>query len=90
MTKSNNAIILAKPPGDMQEFAALGAEKLAYVRSLDAADVRHLFPQVPPLPPGNQLFAVFSGDGTPISLADSHASALASLWNSDFAEVSVH
>lgn len=88
-SRSSATIPLATAPHDIQEFAALGRADLGYVRMIDSGRVREFFPQVPPLEPGTRLFALFTGDGTPVALADSHAAAVASAWSNDLSPVTV-
>lgn len=90
MTRNSSQLIVLKAPETVQEFVALGAQEFAYVRHLTASDVRQLFPQVPPMAPGLSAFAVFAADGTPVSLADSRAAAMASARSNDLSTVSIH
>jgi hypothetical protein len=72
------------------ELAALGEGQVAYVKPLRSDEVRRLFPQVPQLAPGLQLFALLSASGTPIVLTDSRDAAVANAWQHDLETVSLH
>jgi hypothetical protein len=72
------------------ELAALGEGQVAYVKPMRSDEVRRLFPQVPQLAPGLQLFALLSASGTPIMLTDSRDAAMANAWQHDLETVSLH
>jgi hypothetical protein len=72
------------------ELAALGEGQVAYVKPMRSDEVRRLFPQVPQLAPGLQLFALLSASGTPIMLTDSRDAAVANAWQHDLETVSLH
>ena len=82
----------ARQPGVMSmiDFARLGDGEVAYIRHLDAVEAERLFPQVKGLPEGIELYALVSADGTPLSLRDNHASAVADAVENDLQTVSVH
>jgi hypothetical protein len=80
---------VASPLSD-EQFAHLGGGTLAYVKSIRSEDVSRLFPQVPPVQPGIELFALLGADGTPILLTDSHAAALANAYENELMTVSLH
>jgi hypothetical protein len=73
-----------------EALARLGGGKIAYVRPIRSDDVRALFPQVPEIAPGLDLFALLAADGTPIMLTDSREAAVASAWSQELETVSVH
>jgi hypothetical protein len=75
---------------DPADLAALGEGQVAYVRPMQADEVRRLFPQAPAMDPGLQLFALLSASGTPILLTDSRDAALANAWAHDLQTVSLH
>jgi hypothetical protein len=72
------------------ELAALGEGQVAYVKPMRSDEVRRLFPKVPQLAPGLQLFALLSASGTPIMLTDSRDAAMANAWQHDLETVSLH
>jgi hypothetical protein len=75
------------PPAN---FAVLGGGKIAYVRSMKSDDVKALFPQMPPIAPGLDLWALLAADGTPIMLADSREAVLMNAHENDLETVSIH
>jgi hypothetical protein len=81
---------LLSPDITQQQLAQIGEGELAYLRPMGSAEVRRLFPQVPPLSPGQQVFALFGADGAPILLADSRATAMANAWENELKTVSLH
>lgn len=80
----------APAPFSDEQFAHLGGGTLAYVKPIRSEDVSRLFPQVPPVQPGLQLFALLGADGTPIMLTDSRAAALANAQENALMTVSLH
>lgn len=74
---------------DPAKFANRGGQ-VAYVKAINSEDVQLLFPQAPELQPGLKLFALLSGDGTPILLTDSREAAFANAWANDIETVSLH
>ncbi len=93
--ETNTAGPVAQPPVPLsditqQQLAQLGEGEFAYLRSMGSDEVRRLFPQVPPLSPGQQVFALFGADGAPILLADSRATAMANAWENELKTVSLH
>ncbi len=73
-----------------EAFAHLGDGEIAYVKPIRSEDVRALFPQVPDIEPGLQLFALHGADGTPIMLTDSREVAIANAASQRLEMVSVH
>ncbi len=65
-------------------------KQVAYVRPINSEEVQRLFPQAPQLRPGLKLFALLSGDGTPILLTETREAAIANAWANDIETVSVH
>jgi len=51
-------------------------DRLAYVKAMRSEAVAFLSADAPMLEPGYQVFVVCGADGSPILLADSHASAV--------------
>ena len=80
---------VASPLSD-EQFAHLGGGMLAYVRPIRSEDVSRLFPQVPPVRPGLQLFALLGADGSPIMLTDSRDAAVANAHEHELMTVSLH
>jgi len=73
-----------------EALAHLGDGQIAYVKTIRSEDVHTLFPQVPDIQPGLQLFALHAADGTPIMLTDSREAAIASAVSQQLETVSVH
>jgi hypothetical protein len=73
-----------------EALAHLGDGEIAYVKTVRSEDVRALFPQVPDIEPGLQLFALHAADGTPILLTDSREAAVANAASQQLEMVSVH
>lgn len=75
---------------DPAELAALGEGEVAYVKPVLSDDVRRMFPQMPEIEKGLQLFALLSASGAPIMLTDSRETAVANAWAHDLETVSLH
>jgi hypothetical protein len=72
------------------DFAALGAGKIAYIKTIRSEDVRLLVPQAPEMPPGLDLVALLGADGQPIMITDSRDDIAQTAWDNDLTTVSVH
>jgi hypothetical protein len=68
----------------------MGGGRIAYIKPIRSEDVPALFPQVPQIAPGMQLFALHAADGTPMMLTDSREAAVANAWSQELETVSVH
>jgi hypothetical protein len=92
MTNNEMNQIDAKLDVSPEALAHLGDGRIAYVKTIRSEDVGELFPQVevPPLQPGQILFALHAADGTPIMLTDSREAAIANAWSQELETVSVH
>jgi hypothetical protein len=73
-----------------EALAHLGDGEIAYMKTIRSEDVRALFPQVPDIEPGLELFALHAADGTPIMLTDSREAAIANAASQKLEMVSVH
>ncbi len=71
-------------------FASKVEDRLAYIKPMRSEDVAFLFADAPVLEPGHVVFVLHAADGTPIVLADSHASAAEGAANHDLETVSLH
>ena len=71
-------------------LAGLGGGRIAYAKPLRSDEVQTLFPNVPPLAPGLDLWALLAADGTPIMLADSREAVLMNAHEHDLEMVSIH
>jgi hypothetical protein len=73
-----------------ETFAGLGGGRIAYAKPLRSDEVKALFPNVPPLAPGIDLWALLAADGTPIMLADSREAVVMNAHEHDLEMVSIH
>jgi hypothetical protein len=73
-----------------QQLAHLGEGAIAYMREMDAAELKVKFPGVPDMAPGTKLWALFAANGQPILLADARDAALAGAFQNDLKPVSLH
>lgn len=71
-------------------FAVLGGGRLAYVKPMNSDEIQAAFPDVPPLQPGLQLWALLGADGNPIMVADTRDAVMMNAWEHDLETVSVH
>ncbi|MEX0853839.1 MAG: DUF1150 domain-containing protein [Bauldia sp.] len=72
-----------------ESFAGLGGGRVAYVRPLSVDQARGLFPTMPPVAPGLELWALLAADGTPIMLADSRDAVVMNAHENDLEMVSL-
>lgn len=79
-----------KFPVTQQQLAHLGEGAVAYMREMDAAELKGKFPGVPDMEPGTKLWALFAANGQPILLADGREAALAGAFQNDLQPVSLH
>ena len=73
-----------------EAFAILGGGRIAYVKPLRSENAKALFPQVPDMAPGLDLWALLAADGTPIMLADSRDAVVLNAHEQDLETVSLH
>ena len=71
-------------------LAGLGGGRIAYVRPVNPDQARGMFPQIPPLAPGLELWALLAADGSPIMLADSREAVLLNAHEAELETVSLH
>ena len=71
-------------------LAGLGGGRIAYVRPMRSEEVSSVFPNVPPIAPGLDLWALLAADGTPIMLADSREAVVMNARENDLEPVSLH
>jgi hypothetical protein len=71
-------------------FAGLGGGRIAYVRPMRSEEIKDLFPNVPPIAPGLDLWALLAADGTPIMLADSREAVVMNARENDLETMSLH
>lgn len=73
-----------------EQLAGLGGGRVAYVRPICSEELSRLFPQVPAIQPGLQLFALLGADGTPIIVTDLRDAAVANAIQHELEMVSLH
>jgi hypothetical protein len=73
-----------------ENFAGLGGGRIAYVKPLNSEQARGLFPSMPPVAPGLELWALLGADGSPIMLADSREAVVMNAHENDLETVSLH
>jgi hypothetical protein len=73
-----------------ESFAGLGGGRIAYVRPLNADQARGMFPSMPPVAPGLELWALLGADGSPIMLADSREAVVLNAHENELEPVSLH
>ena len=89
--KTDNATETELHPVITQEaLAHLGDGQIAYVKPVRSEDVKSLFPQIPEMADGIELFALHAADGTPMMLTDRREAAVANAWSHSLQPVSVH
>jgi hypothetical protein len=71
-------------------FAALGGDRLAYLRAVRSEDVVFLSAEAPLLPAGHCVFVLHGADGAPLLLAGSQEAALADAERRQIETVSLH
>ncbi|MGA7486730.1 MAG: DUF1150 family protein [Xanthobacteraceae bacterium] len=73
-----------------ESFAALGENRLAYIKAIRSEEVAFLCADAPLLPPGYRVFVLHAANGSPIMLADSREAVLADAANQQIETVSLH
>ena len=63
---------------------------MAYVKPIRSEDIGAMFPGVPDVEPGMQLFALLGASGKPLILTDSRDAALANAMQQELHMVSLH
>ena len=81
---------MPRPAMSAETFAALGENRVAYIRAIRSEQVAFLCVEAPLLPPGHRVFVLHAADGTPIMLTDSREAAIANAWSQELETVSVH
>ena len=73
-----------------EQLAQLGEGLIAYVKPIRSDDVGTLFPEIPGVVPGMQLFALLGANGRPLILTDSRDAAVANAMQNELHMVSLH
>jgi hypothetical protein len=79
-----------RPEFTAADFAMLGEGEVAFVRAIRSDDVKRLIPQAPDIPPGVNLFALISANGTPIMIADTRDAIAENAEENHLVTVTVH
>ena len=72
------------------QLAQLGEGLIAYVKPIRSEDVGSMFPEIPGVEPGTQLFALLGANGRPLILTDSRDAAVANAMQNELHMVSLH
>ena len=80
----------AMPVLSIEQLAQLGEGLVAYVKPIRSEDVGTMFPHIPGVEPGMQLFALLGASGKPLILTDSRDAALANAMQNELHMVSLH
>lgn len=72
------------------QLAQLGEGLVAYVKPVRSEDIGAMFPGVPDVQPGVQLFALLGANGRPLVLTDSRDAAVANAMENELHMVSLH
>ncbi len=91
VTKTNNAASESVMPILTEDqLAQLGEGLIAYVKPIRSEDVGSMFPEIPGVEPGMQLFALLGANGRPLILTDSRDAAVANAMQNELHMVSLH
>jgi len=71
-------------------LAEIGGGSIAYIRTLNGAQARGLFPSMPEVAQDLELWAPIGAAGTPIMLADTREALVENASDSDLTTVSIH
>jgi hypothetical protein len=88
--RKENVMNSEKTPMTNEVFAGLGGGRIAYVRALNADQARGLFPSLPAVAPGLELWALLAADGSPIMLADSREAVVMNARENELETMSLH
>ena len=73
-----------------EQLAHLGEGLIAYVKPIRSEELRAMFPEIPTVQPGLQLFALLGASGKPLIVTDSRDAALANAMQNELHMVSLH
>ena len=72
------------------QLAHLGEGLVAYVKPIRSEELGAMFPDIPDVQPGIQLFALLGASGKPLIVTDSRDAALANAMQHELHMVSLH
>ena len=81
---------MPRPAMSAERFAALGENRVAYIKSIRSEQVAFLCAEAPLLPAGHRVQHEHAADGTPIMLAHSREAAMADAAEREIETVSLH
>ncbi len=73
-----------------EQLAALGHGEVAYVRTIDAEQVKGMLGPSATVPDKTEFYCLYLADGTPVSISGSRESALANAIEHDLTPMAVH
>ena len=73
-----------------EQLAHLGEGLIAYVRPIRSEELGAMFPEIPEVQGGLQLFALLGASGKPLIVTDSRDAALANAMQNELHMVSLH
>ena len=73
-----------------EQLSQLGEGLIAYLKPLTSNEIGAMFPDIPDVQPGMQLFALLGASGKPLMLTKSRDAALANAMQNELHMVSVH
>ena len=73
-----------------EQLAHLGEGLIAYVKPIRSEELGTMFPEIPTVQPGLQLFALLGASGKPLIVTDSRDAALANAMQNELHMVSLH
>lgn len=82
--------IKAEPVLSQLELARLGGGQVAYIKHMSPDEAKRLFPMVPDLPKGIELYALHAADGTPLAITDTHRAAVEHAMGDELEIATVH
>lgn len=73
-----------------ETFAGRGGGRIAYVRPIRGEVARGMFPTLPAVADGLELWALLAADGSPLMLADSREAVVMNARENDLDAMSLH
>ena len=81
---------MPRPAMSAERFAALGENRVAYIRAIRSEEVAFLSAEAPLLAPGYRVFVLHAADGSPLLIAESREAAMANAASREIETVSLH
>jgi hypothetical protein len=86
----SNSSAMSRATMSPESFAALGENRMAYIKAIRSEQVAFLCAEAPLLPAGYSVFVLHAADGTPMLVADSREAVLADAASQQIETVSLH